>query len=73
MPIISPSEYPALKAQGLIHLAKLPDGRIRVTINRGEQDDYSKAAILTWLAGERKSLSDQITILDTIKSDIDPL
>ena len=73
MPIITPSEYPALKAQGLISLAKQPDGKILVTINRGEMEDYPKAAILTWLAGERKTLTDQVEIIDTIKADIDPL
>lgn len=73
MPIITPSEYPSLKAQGLISLVKQPDGKIRVTINRGEQEAYGKAAILSWLAEERKILTDQVAILDTIKADIDPL
>ena len=73
MPIILPAEYEALKAQGLIHLAKLPDGKIRVTIDRGESEDYTKANILAWLADERKILTDQVTILDAIKADIEPL
>jgi hypothetical protein len=73
MPIIKPEEYPALKAQGLIALTKQPDGKIRVTINRGEAEEYGKAAILSWLADERKTLTDQIAILDAIKADIDPL
>ena len=73
MPIITPSEYEALKAQGLISLVKQPNGKIRVTINRGEMEDYGKDAILSWLADERKILTDQVTILDAIKADIDPL
>jgi hypothetical protein len=73
MPIITPSEYPALKAQGLIILAKQPDGKIRVSIDRDEEEAYTKAAILTWLADERKILTDQVAILDTIKADVDPL
>jgi len=73
MPIITPAEYPTLKAQGLISLVKQPDGAIRVTINRGERADYPKAAILTWLADERKTLTDQVTILDAIKADVDLL
>ena len=73
MPIIKPDEYPALKAQGLICLVKQPDGKIRVTINRGEMEDYEKATILAWLADERKTLTDQVAILDAIKADIDPL
>ena len=73
MPIITPSEYPALKARGLISLVRQPTGEIRVTINRGEMEQYGKAAILSWLADERKILTDQVTVLDTIKADIDPL
>jgi hypothetical protein len=73
MPIIKPEEYTALKAAGLITLVRLPDGRIQVTINRGEKDQYQKAAILAWLAGERLVHTDAITILDIIKADIDPL
>lgn len=73
MPIITPAEYPTLKAQGLISLVKQPDGKILVSINRGEREDYSKAAILSWLADERKILTDQVAIIDTIKADIDPL
>jgi hypothetical protein len=73
MPIIQPKEYPVLKAQGLISLEKQPDGQIRVTIDRGESEEYGKAAILSWLADERKSLTDQVAILDAIKADIDPL
>ena len=72
MPIITPSEYPALKAQGLISLVRQPGDKIRVTINRGELEDYSKTAILSWLADERKILTDQVAIIDTIKADIDP-
>jgi len=73
LPIITPSEYPTLKAQGLISLVKQPDGKIRVTINRGETEDYGKAAILSWLADERKTLTDQVAILDIILADINPL
>jgi len=73
MPIIKPDEYPTLKAQGLITLTKQPDGKILVTIDRGEQEDYQKAAILAWLADERKTHTDAIAILDGIKDDIDPL
>jgi len=73
MPIINPSEYPALKAQGLIALVKQPDEKIRVTINREEDATYTKASILAWLADERKNLTDQVVILDAIKADIDPL
>ena len=73
MPIITPAEYTTLKAQGLISLVKQPDGKIRVTIDRGERKDYGKAAILAWLADERKILTDQVAILDIIKADVDPL
>lgn len=73
MPIITPAEYPALKAHGLISLVKQPDGKIRVTINRGEMEEYGKSAILSWLADERKIHSDAIAVLDTIYADIDPL
>ena len=73
MPIIKPEEYPVLKAQGLISLVKQPDEKIRVTIDRGEKEEYGKAAILSWLAEERKILTDQVEVLDTIKADIDPL
>jgi len=73
MPIIKPEEYAALKAAGLITLVKQPNGKIRVTINRGEMEEYGKAAILTWLANERKVLTDQVVIIDAIKADIDPL
>jgi len=73
MPITNPEEYPALKAQGLIGLVKQPDGKIRVVINRGEAETYGKAAILSWPADERKTLTDQVAILDAIKADIDPL
>ena len=73
MPIITPAEYMTLKAKGLISLVKQPDGKIRVTIDRGEQEDLGKAAILGWLAAERSTLTDQVAILDTIKADIDPL
>jgi len=73
MPIITPEEYAALKAQGLISLVKQPDGKIRVTIDRGESEEYGKAAILSWLADERKIHADQVVILDAIKADIDPL
>jgi hypothetical protein len=73
MPIIKPEEYPALKAAGLITLIKQPDGKIRVTINRGEREDYGKAAILAWIAEQRAPLVTTIAILDVIKADIDPL
>ena len=73
MPIITPAEYAALKAQGLISLVRIPDDKIRVTIDRGEKEEYGKAAILAWLADERKILTDQVEVLDIIKSDIDPL
>jgi len=73
MPIITPEEYQTLKAQGLISLVKQPDGKIRVTIDRGEREDYGKAAILSWLADERKTLTDQVAILDIILADINPL
>jgi len=73
MPIITPAEYAALKAQGLISLVRIPNDKIRVTINRGEMEEYGKAAILSWLADERKILTDQVSIIDTIKADIDPL
>jgi len=73
MPIITPAEYAALKAQGLISLARIPNDKIRVTINRGEMEEYGKAAILSWLADERKILTDQVAIIDAIKADIDPL
>lgn len=73
MPIIKPEEYPTLKAQGLIRLAKQPDGKIRVTIDRGEMEESGKAVILSWLAEERKVHSDAIAVLDTIKADVDPL
>ena len=73
MPIIDPSEYPSLKAQGLIILAMQPSGKIRVAIDRGEEEEYTKAAILAWLADERKILTDQVAILDVIKADVDPL
>ena len=73
MPIITPEEYAALKAQGLISLVKQPDGKIRVTIDRGESKEYGKAAILSWLAEERKIHSDAIVVLDTITADIYPL
>ena len=73
MPIITPAEYAALKAQGLISLAKQPNGQIRVTINRGETEDYDKTTILAWLANERKILTDQVAILDVIKADINLL
>jgi hypothetical protein len=73
MPIIKPEEYPALKAAGLIELRKLPNGRIEVEIDRGEKEDYSKASILTWLAEDRAAHVAYISILDTIKADIDPL
>jgi len=73
MPIIQPEEYQTLKAAGLISLEKQPSGKIRVTIDRGEEEEYTKAAILTWLADLRKTLTDQVAILDVIKADIDPL
>jgi len=73
MPIITPSEYMSLKTQGLISLVKQPSGKIRVTVNRGEMEEYGKAAILSWLADERKILTDQVAIIDTIKADVDPL
>jgi len=73
MPIIDPSEYPSLKAQGLIILAMQPSGKLRVAIDRGEEEEYTKAAILAWLADERKILTDQVAILDVIKADVDPL
>lgn len=73
MPIITPEEYPTLKAAGLIRLVTQPGGKIRVTIDRGEDQTYTKAAILTWLAEERMIHSDAIAVLDTIRADIDPL
>jgi len=73
MPIITPAEYAALKAQGLISLVRIPNDKIRVTINRGEMEEYGKAAILSWLADERKTLTDQVAIIDAIKADVDPL
>lgn len=73
MPIIKPEEYPTLKAAGLIRLVKQPNGKIRVTIDRGEMADYGKPAILSWLAAERKIHTDAIDVLDTIRADIDPL
>ena len=73
MPIITPAEYAALKAQGLISLVRIPNDKIRVTINRGEMEDYGKAAILSWLSDERKILTDQVAILDIILADINPL
>lgn len=73
MPIIKPEEYPALKAQGLISLEKQPDGKIRVTINRGEAEAYTKAAILSWLADERQTHTDAVAVLDAIKADVEPL
>jgi len=73
LPIIDPSEYATLKAQGLIILAMQPSGMIRVAIDRGEEEEYTKAAILTWLADERQILTDQVAILDVIKADVDPL
>lgn len=73
MPIIKPEEYAALKAQGLITLAKQPSGKIRVSINRGEMDEYAKPVILAWLADERKIHTDAVSVLDIIKSDIAPL
>jgi len=73
MPIIKPDEYTALKAAGLISLVKQPDGKIRVTINRGETEAYGKAAILSWLADERETHTDAVAVLDAIKADIDPL
>jgi len=73
MPIIDPSEYPSLKAQGLIIMAMQPSGKLRVAIDRGEEEEYTKAAILAWLADERKILTDQVAILDVIKADVDPL
>jgi hypothetical protein len=57
----------------LITLVKQPDGKIRVTINRGEMEAYTKDAILAWLADDRATHTDYIAILDTIKADIDPL
>ena len=73
MPIITPEEYQTLKAQGLISLIRIPNDKIRVTIDRGELGEYDKSAILAWLADERKILTDQVEVLDIIKSDIDPL
>lgn len=73
MPIIKPEEYPALKAAGLITLVKLPNGRIKVQIDRGEKEDYAKSAILTWLAEDKAAHLSYIAILDIIKADIDPL
>jgi len=73
MPIITPEEYRTLKAGGLITLVKQPDGKIRVTINRGEMEDYGKAAILAWLAEQRQPPTDLIAVLDEIKADIEPL
>jgi len=73
MPIITPEEYQTLKAQGLISLVRIPNDKIRVTIDRGEKEEYGKTAILAWLADERKILTDQVEVLDIIKSDIDPL
>jgi len=73
MPIITPEEYQTLKAQDLIHLVRIPNDKIRVTIDRGELEEYGKTAILAWLADERKILTDQVEVLDIIKSDIDPL
>jgi len=73
LPIIVPEEYPTLKERGLISLVRQPDEKIRVSINRGESEDYTKANILAWLAEERKTLTDQVEILDVIKADVDPL
>jgi len=71
--IINLEEYQDLKAQGLITLTTLPDGKVGVTINRGESAEYTKAAILAWLAEERQTHTAAIAVLDTIKADIDPL
>ena len=73
MPIINPEEYQTLKAQGLITLTTLPGSQVGVTIDRGESAEYTKAAILAWLAEERQALMDQVELLDIIKTDIDPL
>jgi len=73
MPLFNPKEYQALKAGGLINIVKLPNEKIRVTNDRCESEDYDKAAILSWLAHDRKTLTDQVEVLDTIKADIDPL
>jgi len=73
MPIITPAEYYALKAAGKISLAMQPSGKVKVTIDRGEIEEIGKSSILSWLASERQTLMDQVTILDTIKADVDPL
>jgi len=73
MPIIKPEEYRALKAARLISLERKPGGKVRVTINRGEADEPTKAELLEWITGERKALTEQLAVLDEIKADIDPL
>ena len=73
MPIIQPEEYPDLKAKGLISLKKQPSGKIRVTIDRGEDATYDRAAILAWLDGSIADLRAQIDNLTKIKTDVEAL
>jgi len=81
MPIITPDEYPALKAGStpaipagpLIRLSRDPGDplKIRVIIIRGELEVIGEAAILAWLAAERQPHVDYIALLDEIKADVE--
>jgi len=73
MPIIDPDEYRALKSAGLIRLVKLPNGKIQVTIDREELEEFNKTEFLTWLAEQRAPAVDLIAIIDEIEADIEPL
>jgi hypothetical protein len=73
MPIITPEEYTTLKDKGLIIIAKQPDGRLMVRIDRGETAFYTKTELVNWYTNERQKHLDAITLLDLIKNDIEPL
>jgi DNA polymerase II small subunit/DNA polymerase delta subunit B len=73
MPIITPEEYPVLKDKGLIVIAKQPDGRLMVHIDRGETAFYTKAELVDWYTTQRQQHLDAIALLDLIKDDIEPL
>lgn len=83
MPIIDPSEYPALKAGStpaipagpLIRLTRDPGDplKVRIVIVRGELESINESAILAWLAGERQTHVDAIALLDEIKADVEAI
>lgn len=83
MPIIDPSEYPALKAGTspaipagpLVRLTRDPLDplKIRIMILRGELETVLESYVLEWLATERQTHVDAIALLDEIKADVEAI